>query len=47
MEELEMSEGLNKLLSLSKEELNSIFSKLSVKEIENLLNKLKEVDTNE
>lgn len=47
MEELEMSEGLNKLLSLSKEELNSIFSKLSVKEIENLLNKLNEVDINE
>lgn len=47
MEELEMTEGLDKLLSLSKEELNSIFSKLSVKEIENLLNKLNEVDINE
>ena len=47
MEELRMSEELNKLLSLSKDELNSIFSKLSIKEIESLLNKLNEVDINE
>jgi len=37
----EMSSNLKKLLSLSKEELEKIFSQFSITEIEDLLNKLK------
>ena len=41
------SDNLEKLLSLSKEELEKIFSQLSVEEVEDLLNKLYEVDNND
>jgi len=43
MDESLKSEKLDKLLSLSKEELNKIFAQLSLSEIENLLDKLNEV----
>lgn len=42
-----MNESLKKILSLSKEELEKIFSQLSLSEIEDLLNKLNEVGENE
>lgn len=37
------NKNLEKILSLGKEELEKIFSQLSVEEIEDLLNKLNEV----
>ena len=43
----EKDNNLEKILSLSKEELEKIFSQLSIKEIENLLNKLNEVTDND
>lgn len=42
MLETNNNENLEKLLSLSKEELEKIFSQLSVAEIEDLLDKLNE-----
>lgn len=47
MNENGKSEELNKLLSLSKEELNKIFEQLTLSEIEDLLNKLSEVKYND
>ncbi len=44
MNETNNNKELEKLLSLSKEELEKIFSQLSLSEIEDLLEKLKEVD---
>ena len=41
------NKNLEKILSLSKEELEKIFSQLSVEEIEDLLNKLNEVNKND
>lgn len=43
----EKDKGLEKLLSLDKEELEHIFSQLSMIEIEDLLNKLNEVAKND
>lgn len=43
MDESLKSEKLDKLLSLSKEELNKIFAQFSLSEMEELLNKLNEV----
>ena len=47
MNEAEASKGLEKLLSLSKEELEQLFNQLSVSEVEDLLDKLNEVENNE
>lgn len=41
------NKNLEKILSLSKEELEKIFSQLSMEEIEDLLNKLNEVNNND
>ena len=41
------NQNLEKILSLSKEELEKIFSQLSVEELEDLLNKLNEVNKND
>ncbi len=43
----EQKNELDTLLSLSKEELNRIFSQLSAVEIKDLLDKLNEVDSND
>lgn len=43
----ETNNNLEKLLSLSKEELEKIFAQLSATEIEDLLAKLNEVTNNE
>ena len=43
----EMEDNLEKLLSLSKEELKNIFSQLSAREIEELLEKLDGVKKND
>ena len=42
-----MNTDLDKIMSLSKEELENLFSQLSVTEIEDLLNKLNEVEKND
>ncbi len=47
MDETNTNKNLEKLLSLSKEELEKIFSQLSVAEIEDLLDKLNEVKVND
>lgn len=47
MNETNANKNLEKLLSLSKEELEKIFSQLSMTEIEDLLNKLNEVSEND
>lgn len=47
MNETNANENLKKILSLSKEELEKIFSQLSMTEIEDLLNKLDEVNKND
>lgn len=44
MNETNTNENLEKILSLSKEELEKIFSQLSAQEIEDLLSKLNEVN---
>lgn len=43
MNESNATKNLEKILSLSKEQLEKIFSQLSMEEIEDLLNKLNEV----
>ena len=47
MNETNANKNLEKILSLSKEELERIFSQLSMEEIEDLLNKLNEVNKND
>ena len=47
MNETNANKNLEKILSLSKEELEKIFSQLSMAEIEDLLNKLNEVNKND
>lgn len=47
MNETNTNGNLEKILSLSKEELEKIFSQLSIIEIEGLLNKLNEVNKND
>lgn len=47
MNEMNYSENFKKLLALKNEELNSIFSELSLNEIEDLLSKLEEVSKND
>lgn len=47
MNEANANKNLEKILSLSKEELEKMFSQLSVEEIEDLLKKLNEVDKND
>lgn len=47
MYEININENLKKILSLSKEELEKIFSQLSMTEIEDLLDKLDEVNKND
>lgn len=47
MNETSANKNLEKILSLSKEELEKIFSQLSMEEIEDLLNKLNEVNKND
>jgi arsenate reductase-like glutaredoxin family protein len=47
MNETNTNKNLEKILSLSKEELEKIFSQLSMEEIEDLLNKLNEVSKND
>jgi Asp-tRNA(Asn)/Glu-tRNA(Gln) amidotransferase C subunit len=47
MNETNANKNLEKILSLSKEELEKIFSQLSMEEIEDLLNKLNEVNKND
>lgn len=47
MNETNANKNLEKILSLSKEELEKIFSQLSMTEIEDLLNKLNEVNKND
>lgn len=47
MNEMSVSNNLDKILSLSKDELEKIFSQLSIKEIEDLLSKLNEVIKND
>lgn len=47
MNETNANKNLEKILSLSKEELEKIFSQLSMEELEDLLNKLNEVNKND
>lgn len=47
MEEALKNENLDKILSLSKEELEKIFSQLTATEISDLLDKLNEVTEND
>lgn len=47
MNETSKNDNIEKLLSLSKEELEKIFSQFSMTEIEDLLNKLNEVNKND
>lgn len=47
MNETTINKNLEKILSLSKEELEKIFSQLSIKEIEDLFNKLNGVKKND
>ena len=47
MNKEDMSEELKKLSSLSKEELEKIFSEMSLIEIEELIDKLNEVKSND
>ena len=47
MNETNVNKNLEKILTLSKEELEKIFSQLSMTEIEDLLNKLNEVSEND
>lgn len=47
MDEKKANKNLARILSLSKDELEKIFSQLSMKEIEDLLNKLNEVNEND
>ncbi len=47
MNEENANKNLEKILSLSKDELEKIFSQLSMTEIENLLKKLNEVGKND
>ncbi len=47
MNETYANKNLEKILSLSKEELEKIFSQLSMEEIEDLLNKLNEANKND
>ena len=47
MNETNNDKNLEKILSLSEEELHNIFSELSAMEIENLLDKLNEVSKND
>lgn len=47
MNETNSNNNLEKILSLSKEELEKIFSQLSMIEIEELLNKLNEVGSDD
>ncbi len=47
MNETNFNNNLEKILSLSKEELEKIFSQLTMEEIEDLLNKLNEVNKND
>lgn len=46
MNEPNVNNNLEKILSLSTEELKKIFSQLSISEIEDLLTKLNEVEQN-
>lgn len=43
----DVENGMEKILSLSNEELEKIFSQLSMEEIDDLLTKLDEVDSND
>ena len=47
MNETSNNKNLERILSLSKEELEKIFSQLSAQEIEDLLKKLNEVSNND
>lgn len=47
MNETNNNQNLEKILSLKKEDLEKIFSQMSMVEIEDLLNKLNEVDKND
>ena len=47
MNETGTNDNLDKLLSLSNEEMQKLFSQLTVTEIEDLLTKLNEVDHND
>lgn len=47
MNEPVVDNNLDKIMSLSKEELARIFSQLSVEELEDLLNRLNEVGIND
>ena len=47
MNETNANKNLEKILSLSKDELEKIFTQLSMEEIEDLLNKLNEVNKND
>ena len=47
MNETTINKNLEKILSLSKEELEKIFSQLSIKEIEDLFNNLNGVKKND
>lgn len=47
MNELETSTELDKILALSQQDLEQIFSQLSLHEVENLVNKLNEVSSND
>ena len=40
-------EDIEKILELSEEELANIFSQMSIKEVEDLINKMKEVKNND
>lgn len=47
MNETDNNKNLERIMSLSKEELEQIFSQLSLEDIEDLLNKLNEVCEND
>lgn len=47
MNELEKNTELDKLLALSHQDLEQIFSQLSLREVESLVNKLNEVSSND
>lgn len=47
MNEIGRSETMEKLLALSKEELTQLFSELSVSELEDLLDRLEKIRTND
>lgn len=47
MNNYKRSEDFNKIMSLSQEELNDIFSQLSIDELEDLIDRMEDLEDNE